>query len=246
LLEQKRYTEVDAEIQEAIKLLPRDYFVWLELGRARDFAGNDAEALAAFYKAASLAPAYADVSWQLGNTLLRSGKSAEGFAELRKAATRNSGLWLSLIDLAASLSSNTQKSEDFLKPDTNEAYLAFATYYATHKMPTEALRLFGQAKMVSDIEQTELLKLLFTAKHYNAAYKIWLLGEGKQFADERLIVNRDFESPLNPEEKWFGWNTVKTPNVLVVKTDFETPKSGASSLRVDFTGEVPTGKRNQL
>ena len=166
LLEQNRHTEVNAEMLETIKLLPRDYFVWLELGRARDFAGNDSEALAAFYKAASLAPAYSDVSWQLGNTLLRAGNSAEGFAELRKAVSRNSSLWLPLIDLAASLSSDAQQSEVLLKPDTNEAFLAFATYYAIHNEPTEALRLFNQAKAVNELERTALLNLLFSGKHF--------------------------------------------------------------------------------
>ncbi len=79
-------TEAVRAYEQAATLRPRDYVLWLELGRARDQAGNVKGALAAFAESARLAPFYAQPHWQLGNALLRSGRQDESLAELRRAA----------------------------------------------------------------------------------------------------------------------------------------------------------------
>ncbi len=239
LLAQRKNDEVRTEIMRAINLLPRDYFVWLELGRARDFANDEAGALAALDNAVKLAPHYADVAWQLGNTLLRGGRQTEGFAELRRAALRNPRLWPALIDLAASLTGDLRQVELMLKPETKEASMAFARYYAKHDKPSDALRQFTSVAEPDENQRIALLSELFAAQHYAAAREIWLLREGKNYSDSKLqITNGGFEFALTPDEKWFGWRISKAPSVLQIATDLVNPQSGEGSVRVDFSGDA--------
>src|SRR5207253_8349631 len=94
-----RAGEAINEYEQAARLRPRDYFLWLSLGTARDQAGDERGALAAFQESVRLAPYYAEPRWQFGNALLRAGRLDEAFAELRRAAVSDSSLLPGLVDL---------------------------------------------------------------------------------------------------------------------------------------------------
>lgn len=74
------------EYQIAVALSPNDYLFWLALGKARERGGDAVGAEKALRRAVELAPNYVDTHWTLGNNLLRQGKTAEAFAEIRKSA----------------------------------------------------------------------------------------------------------------------------------------------------------------
>src|ERR1041385_3346272 len=69
------------EHYEAVKARPDDYALWLSLARALELNGDSESAIAAARQAIPLAPAYAQPHYQLGNLLLRAGRTAEAFAE---------------------------------------------------------------------------------------------------------------------------------------------------------------------
>src|SRR5215203_6481429 len=75
-----------AEFEQATALSPYDFRHWFELGRARERSGDTEDAEKAFRRALELAPNYSQVQWGLGNFLLRQGKEAEAFTQIRKAA----------------------------------------------------------------------------------------------------------------------------------------------------------------
>jgi hypothetical protein len=75
-----------AEYEKAAALSPNDYLLWLALGKARERNGDAEGAEKALRRAVELAPNYAEVHWTLGNNLLRQGKSAEAFDEIRQSA----------------------------------------------------------------------------------------------------------------------------------------------------------------
>lgn len=77
------------EFEQATALAPYDFRLWLALGKARERRGDAAGAEAALRQALALAPNYAAAQWTLGNVLLRQGKTAEAFNEIRRAATAN-------------------------------------------------------------------------------------------------------------------------------------------------------------
>src|SRR4051812_31625580 len=67
--------------EEAVRPSPNDYRFWLDLGRAREEAGDRAGGEKALRRAVELAPNYALPRWHLGNLLLRAGREEEAFAE---------------------------------------------------------------------------------------------------------------------------------------------------------------------
>lgn len=76
-----------AEFERAIALRPRDYFLWLKLGRERDRAGDREGALAAFRQAVLLAPHYIQPRRRLSNLLLDLGRHDEAIAALGPGTT---------------------------------------------------------------------------------------------------------------------------------------------------------------
>jgi len=78
-----------AEFERAVSLRPRDYYLWIELGLARDDVGDQTGALNAYNEALRLAPFYAQPRWLRGNLLFRMGKYDEAFIDLRESAKSN-------------------------------------------------------------------------------------------------------------------------------------------------------------
>lgn len=74
------------EYEMAAALWPSNYMMWLGLGKSRSLNGDVEGSQNALARALDLAPNYAAVQWVYGNSLLRSGKTDEGFALIAKAA----------------------------------------------------------------------------------------------------------------------------------------------------------------
>ena len=53
-----------AEFERATSLRPEDYYLWLELGRAREDSGDVEAAVTALQQAIKLAPSYSQPRWQ--------------------------------------------------------------------------------------------------------------------------------------------------------------------------------------
>jgi tetratricopeptide (TPR) repeat protein len=239
LLTQRNYAAVKTTMDEAIKLLPRDYFLRLEQGRALDIAQDGGGAVAAYYEAARLAPHYADVSWELGNNLIRAGRQTEGLAELKRAALRNPTLWPALIDLSANLLSDPSQAETSLAPQTKEAKFAFARYYALHGRANDAIRFASPLESLTESEKSQLLNDLIIKRHYTAAKAVWKAAEGARFkSGDALIADGSFEYPLLKDERYFGWKLGAGRATFAVDLDTVKPREGKSSLRVRYSGET--------
>src|SRR5947207_12403644 len=71
------YAAACRELERAIQLRPRDYFLWILLGVSRDLNNDQEGAVRALRQATVLAPVYAKSHWLLGNLLLRTNNTAE-------------------------------------------------------------------------------------------------------------------------------------------------------------------------
>lgn len=77
--------EAARQYEEAARLSPNDFRLFMELGRVRGLIGDTRGGEQALRRAAELAPNYPEPRWYLGNLLLRQGRIEEAFAELRRA-----------------------------------------------------------------------------------------------------------------------------------------------------------------
>jgi Flp pilus assembly protein TadD len=230
------------EYERAAALRPRDYFLWLTLGTARDEAGDVEGAVAALRESVRLAPYYAQPRWQLGNVLLRAGgRQEEAFKELRRAAESNPQFLPALIDLAWSVSGNDPASvERIIQPAESNAHLALARFFLRKGRITEGLAHLRSAGNLSDKERLTLLHELMTARRYQEAYEVWLSGledkSGVPASGLDALIDGGFERGINLDEQAFGWRIPRAMEGLQASLDNSNHREGAQSLRLDWTG----------
>jgi tetratricopeptide (TPR) repeat protein len=232
------------EYETAVALRPRDYFLWLELGRVRDMNEDELGSLAALEQAVKLAPEYAQPRWQLGNVLFRNGRVEEAFRELRRAALSDPALLPRLIDLAWGASGEDAiNTEQIIQPERASWRIALAKFFVRHGRITEALAQFHLAGGISEEDRQSLLNDLLAAKRYREAYEVWAAnsGDDKQRDGVAQIIDGGFENKVSRSSIGFGWQLTRDTEVLRASLERVNQHSGAQSLRVDFNGNSDPG-----
>lgn len=229
-------------LESAVSLRPRDYYLWLELGLARDRLGDSAGSLLGFNESVRLAPYYAQPRWQRGNLLFRMGRYNEAFAELRQAVTSYPDYLPNFIDLAWNASGKDARlTEQVVQAQSNKAHLAMAVFFADHGKADEALAHFRSIQNISTENRRRLLQALLSAGTPRQAFEVW----SSTFADGRptpgIIYDGGFEGPLNLDDVGFGWHVARGEPGLSFSLDGGQPQSGSRSLRIDFSGNPNPG-----
>lgn len=242
LLEKKDIHGAVMEFERAVILRPRDYFLWLQLGRARDWNGDAEGALLAFKKALRFAPYYSQPRWFLGNLLLKQGQRELAFAELSRAAASDPELLTQAADLIwKECGGDAGQVRQVIHPETISAKLALALYFDKRGVLKETLELFRQAGTAAAEERLALLTRLLTEKKFVEAYEVWLTGRGDGSAGDRggiaTITDGGFEGDIDLSEPGFGWRQVAyNMNAMGVSLDASEPGAGSRSLHIDFHG----------
>ena len=236
-----RRAEAVQAVERAVAARPRDYVLWLELGGARERAGDQAGAVAAYRQAARLAPYYAQPRWELGNLLFRMGRREEAYTELRRAVASDPTRLPALMDFIWVVTGGDAAAvEQAVRPETNEARLALARFFARRQKTDAALALFSAAGGPSKEDRRALVNELIAARQFDAAYEAWAQTAGGELAKGRragdAIFDGSFEQAGSLKEPGFGWQI--TPNGAVsVVLDDAGPHTGRHSLRLDWSGE---------
>lgn len=233
------------EYERAVALRPRDYFLWLELGRARDMADDEQGALAALEQSVRLAPAYAQPRWQFGNALFRAGRVEEAYAELRRAALSDITFLPNLIDLVWSASGGDPVAvERIIQPERASWRVALAKFFIKRGKTTEGLAQFRAARVFPEKDRQALLKELLDAKRYKEAYELWTFdsNDNKRESGIAFINDGGFEGKMSRDVAGFGWQLTRDTQGLRLSLDGTNPHAGAQSLRVDFNGDSNPGQ----
>lgn len=230
--------------QTAVALRPDDYVLRMQLARGQELAGDSAAAIATATVAVSLAPSYAQPHWQLGNMLVRAGRSDEGFKELRQAGATNPALLPAIIDLAWVISAaDAQLAIRAVAPQTPTAYLALGNYLKKHGRDEEAVAMFSAAGAGPEAIQArkQYVNELINARDFKLAFQLWAINPGVTSATETTgIVDHGFEMESDLNEP-FGWRAVDSAKTIMLSLDNANPHEGRSSLRVDFNGATNAG-----
>jgi tetratricopeptide (TPR) repeat protein len=231
------------EFERAAALRPRDYFLWLQLGRARDEAGDAEGAAIALQKSIALAPYYSEPRWQYGNVLYRRGRLDDAFAEMRRASESNPSLFPAFIDLAwGTYKGDARATASVVRPQTDAQRLSLANFLAAKGEGNEALELFRASGEISKDARKSFLVELMKTKQFGAAYDLWAgVGEaGQSGASNGLgaITEPSFEGHLNPSEVGFGWQQESAVNGIRLSVDTQGAKSGSRSLLIEWSGHA--------
>lgn len=235
----ENYAEACRELERAIQLRPRDYFLWMMLGVTRDLNDDQTGGLAALRQAVTLAPSYAKPRWLIGNLLLRMGETDEAFQQLRFAAETDPTLLPNVIDLAWGMSRNDSAGTvALIQPQTDKTRSALAIFLASHKQGAAALQQFRNVKSPAVSSAVELIQRLIEARSFPESYEVWKQTHCPG-CKPAAVVNPGFEEDIDVGERGFGWQIFSGRNVTL-SIDTAEHEQGARSLRADFHGESDT------
>jgi tetratricopeptide (TPR) repeat protein len=244
LLNLNRFDEAAREFGRAAALRPRDFFVWLEFGRALDTAGDAKGALEALKESVRLAPYYSDPRWQYGNVLFRSGKVEEGFREMRRAAQSDPTLLPVLTDLVWTVyRGDIGAVRRTLDPQTTGSKIQLSRFLIKKGKVAEGVELFSEAGASAEEDKRAILSDLIAAKRYREAYNVWSSnGKGERRSDGvGRITDPGFEGDINLKELGFGWQGSPDSAGIAVSLDQSEPKQGARSLHIQWSGNSNPG-----
>jgi len=231
------------EFEHAAALRPRDYFLWLQLGRARDEAGDAEGAAIALQNAIALAPYYSEPRWQYGNVLYRRGRLDDAFAEMRRASESNPSLYPAFIDLAwSTYKGDARATTGVVRPWTDAQRLTLANFLAGKGKAGEALELFRASSEISTAAREAFLVGLMKTKQFGAAYEVWAGGrdadEGSASRGLGIITDPGFEGRINPSEAGFGWQQESAPEGIQLTVDTQGAQTGSRSLLIEWRGHA--------
>ena len=222
--------------EEAARLSPFDYRIWIDLGQARQQAEDGAGAEKAFRRAVALAPHYAAPRWFLGNFCLRAGRRDEAYAELRQAAEADPGYRPQFYSAVWQLTNKDLPALQRAAGETAGARADLAQFLLSQQRAEDALNVWnslnGQQKKQFAQLGEGMLRGFIDARKYHAAVSV---ARGLAASEESApviarITNGGFEDTgAGP----FAWQVNSVPQAQT-GTDTARKHGGNNSLRVNF------------
>jgi tetratricopeptide (TPR) repeat protein len=226
-----------ANYEEAARLSPFDYRIWIDLGQARQQVEDAAGAEKAFRRAVGLAPNYAAPRWYLGNFLLRAERREEAFAELRQAAEADPTYRPQFYSAVWQTSGKDLSTLQRAAGETAGARADLAQFLLSRQRADDALQVWNslnpqEKKQFAGLGEG-MLRGFIEAKKYQAAVSV---ARGFAVSEETAptigrLTNNGFEDAAGAGP--FGWQINSVAQAQTI-TDTARKRSGNNSLRVSF------------
>jgi tetratricopeptide (TPR) repeat protein len=234
--------------EQALALRPRDYVMWIELGKTRDGAGDAEGAAVAFREAVRLTPFYAGPRWQLGNTLLRAGSRDEAVQELRRAAESDPSLYPKFVQTVwYAAGKDARQLAQTASPRTPEETLTVVSFLIKNGAADEGVKILRESgsQLTAESRRTLLADLL-AAGDYADSYEVW--AEGRTDGGRGVVSDGGFESEARTDDAGFGWQFARDAQGLKFSLDADSPREGRRSLKIEYAGnsDAATSAVSQL
>jgi len=236
----------------AIRLSPYDFRFPLILASVKEAGGDRQAAGEQLRKALALAPNNQAVRYRLANLLLREGRLEESIEEFRIAVVTETRLLAATIDLIWQVSNNDVNMIERVTGDSAKAQMTLAQFLAKQSRAEDAARVFSridrQARLAS-AETPAFLKSLIDAGHTVIARELWAGLWSAREPENPLVWNGSFETDISKNLGHFDWaiselavrkDLNKETRYARLGIDRSTARSGARSLKIEFTGENTT------
>ena len=228
------------DFETVVRYAPNDYRWWIELGRAREQAGETAAAEKAYLRAIETAPSYTYPHWQLGNFYLRQGKGDEAFGELKKVAENSTVYRDQVFSIAWDYYEQDTSKIEKIAGDSPSIAAALATFYAGKNRPEDSLRIWNTLSEESKKENVTAAKViaqaLYEKRYFRQSIEFVRQLEIDPNAKAETVQNGDFESSIGEaKDTYFGWK-VSSLEKIDIKLDSTQKHGGMRSLRWSFNG----------
>lgn len=242
-LDATRWPAALQQYQEAVRLSPNDYRLWMDLGRAREQSGDTPGGEAALRRAIQLAPNYGYPRWYLGNLLLRQGRREDAFVELRKAGEATTTFRPQIFVLAWHFyDQDVHALEALAGDDDARAQLALFLARPEQAKPDDAVRIWKaipaaarQEQLMADTGKI-ILRTLYDASSLTAAAEMERSLQPDRAPTLEKISNPGFEEGIGgADASLFAWRANSVPQATV-SFDTKTFHTGNRSLQVNFNG----------
>ena len=245
--------EAAREYEEAARLSPNDYRLFMELGRVRGLTGDALGGEQALRRAVELAPTYPEPRWYLGNLLLRQGRTLEAFTELRRAGEANPEKFRpQVLELSWRFYQGDIPSVLGAVGNSAEARGQLMDYLINQKRLDDARQLWRgfDARERREMRATGeklLLRFLETKRFHDMleTHRELAAADGTPTTAAReSFVNGGFESAVGaPGKNAFEWQVVPLAGVQM-GFDERVQQEGARSLRLAFNAAGTLNLRN--
>ena len=238
IFEDSGRTEAAANaMQSAIRYRPKDYGLWLSLGRLEQIQGRLPEAENAFRRAVELAPRYGKPHFYYGNFLLKANRKASGFAELRFASVRNPVYFAEVVDRVwLETSGNAGELIDVLSPlETAEREHLISFLFERDEFAA-IVQLGCREENLTPVSRDALTRKMLEKKHYHFAEKIHKQDCETSGSAAGGIEDGGFENGKVTEGIGFGWRAPPLSGTTRIGFD-KTEAASGRSLRIDFGGQ---------
>ncbi len=235
--------------EDTVRLSPRDFRWWIELGRAYEQAEKPELAEAAFKQAIALAPKYTFPRWQIGNYYLRQGREEDAFAELKRATESNQTYREQVFSLAWEYYNKDIVKLEQIAADRPDASAGLALFYGQRGLASDSLRVWNKltADQKQDYRQTlaALAQGLYDRRYFPEALEFTRQDGMDQDSKPETVTNPGFEGPIgSTSDTRFGWMIVRGDSKLDMSSDSGVHYEGAKSLRIAFKNYVKPDLNN--
>src|SRR5947209_4775192 len=230
--------EAVRQYEEAARLSPYDYRLWIDLGRTREETGDPEGGGKALRRAVELAPNYAYPHWYLGNLLLRAGHGEEAFAELRRAAAADPTMRPQLFNVAWVLYGQDIEAIKKVVGETPGERAEFATYLVGRGRLNDALAIWSAFSPAEKKGQggagSAIMNGLLGKKRFREALSVFSDMYSGIDAKASQLINGGFEDDIDAQAmNPFLWQIKNDPQAQIA-IDGSIQHSGARSLRILF------------
>ncbi|HLL70702.1 MAG TPA: tetratricopeptide repeat protein [Pyrinomonadaceae bacterium] len=245
--------EAARQYEEAARLSPNDFRLFMELGRVRGLVGDARGGEEALRRAVALAPTYPEPRWYLGNLLLRQGRTEEAFAELRRAGDAKPQTYRTqMLELAWRYYNGDIAAVLVAVGNSTGARGTFMDYLINQKRLDDARSLWekfdAEARKAQRDTGEKLMLRLLEAKRFHDVLTLhqelaFVDGTPTTAARERF-TNGGFEAAVGPPGKSpFEWQVTPVTNVQM-GLDERVQQEGARSLRLALSTSGTLDFRN--
>jgi tetratricopeptide (TPR) repeat protein len=229
--------------RRAVELDPRSSRYWMDLGSANEEAGNNEAARVDYEKAVAAYPLSANVKWNYGNFLLRSGAVAEGFQAIHQAVLADPKLTALAISRCWHSDPDAGHLLDQVVPPSVDAYASALDFFASVHEVDSALKVWDRLLALKQIFPLKLsfslIDEMILQFRMDDAERVWrqaYTANGLRYdepPEHSVVWNGGFETDMAG-----GGLDWREDSIFGVKMSVDTSvaHSGSRSMRLDFIG----------